>query len=57
MVSRVNYVKAKIKTVEMEQRQWAKMFNRAERGLIKCSKQLDVLKARLERELQLANAK
>ena len=51
MVSRVNYVKAKIKTVEMEQRQWAKMFNRAERGLTKCSKQLDVLKARLEREL------
>ena len=48
---RVNYLRAKIKAVQKEQRQWAKMFNRAERGFLKCSKQIDVLKARLEREL------
>ena len=43
--------KAKLKTARAEERQWAKQFNQAERGLLRVGREIDQLEKKIELEL------
>jgi len=46
--------KAKLKASEAEQRQWAKVYNRADRALLRVGKQINELEKKIANELAKA---
>ncbi len=46
--------KAKIKAAKTEERQWAKVYNRAERAMLRVGRQIDELEKKIETELAKA---
>lgn len=47
MVSRVNLLKAKLKTARKEEKQWAKVYNQAERTMIRIGRKIDELERKI----------
>lgn len=50
-LTRLNLWKAKLKAARVEEKQWAKVYNRAERAMLRVSRQIDELEKRIESEL------
>lgn len=50
----VNMWKAKLKAARLEEQQWAKAYNRAERAMVRIGKQIDELESKIDAELAKA---
>lgn len=49
-MTRLKLYKAKLRAAHVEQRQWAKHYNRAERALLRVGKTIDELEKKIARE-------
>lgn len=47
----VNMWKAKLKAARLEEQQWAKAYNRAERAMVRIGKQIDELESKIDAEM------
>jgi hypothetical protein len=52
--NRLKLLKAKLIAARAEERQWAKVHNRAERAMLRIGRQIDQLENRIESELAKA---
>jgi hypothetical protein len=52
--AKIKLLKAKLKAAKTEERQWAKVYNRAERAMLRVGRQIDQLEKRIESELAKA---
>lgn len=52
--AKIKLLKAKLKAAKTEERQWAKVYNRAERAMLRVGRQIDQLEKRIEFELAKA---
>lgn len=51
---RVNFWKAKLRAAKAEEKQWSKAYNRAERAMVRVSRQIDELERKIADELAKA---
>lgn len=49
--TKIKMWKAKLKASKVEERQWAKAYNRAERAMLRVGRQIDELERKIENEL------
>lgn len=52
--TKIKLWKAKIKASKVEERQWAKVYNRAERAMLRVGRQIDELEKKIANELAKA---
>ncbi len=52
--NRLKLLKAKLIAARAEEKQWAKVYNRAERAMLRIGRQIDQLENRIESELAKA---
>lgn len=50
-MNRIKLLKAKLRALKAEERQWAKAYNRAERAMLRMGKQIDELEKKIGLEL------
>ena len=53
----LNMWKAKLKAAKLEEQQWAKAYNRAERAMLRIGKDIDELEKKIESELARIESK
>ena len=52
--TRIKLLKAKLKASKAEERQWAKVYNRSERAMLRVGRQIDELEKKIADELAKA---
>jgi len=52
--TRLNLWKVKLRTAKVEEKQWAKAYNRAERAMVRLGRQIDDLEKKIADELAKA---
>lgn len=52
--AKIKLLKAKLKAAKTEERQWAKVYNRAERAMLRVGRQINELEKKIANELAKA---